>query len=168
MAGFVRDVRVRSGDRVRPGQVLVVLENPELRQQLRELELERRQSEMRRRSYYRQKNVAALQAEASVQKGLVCRETECRQQAASLVVRAPAGGEILAADLDSLIDRFLPEGSELLQIIKPHDLELYVSIPQDQQSHFTECVGQTVQFCPHARPAMSVDVQLDRVDPAAA
>ena len=136
VAGFVREVRVRPGDRVQHGQILVVLESPELRQRLRDLQLALQQSQVRSRVYYGRKDVAALQAEASVQEGLTSREAECRQQVDSLIVRAPADGEILGVDLDSLTGRYLPPGAELLQVVDPCKMEVFVSLSQDKQTHF--------------------------------
>lgn len=111
-AGRITEVTVPSGAKVRTGQVLVRLKNPEMEQEAELLELEY------------QRVLTLIQADRSVDgsqlKGLIAnrealevRRTDLRRRMAELEIRAPADGRWIAPVLHEYADSMVPRGAPL-------------------------------------------------------
>ena len=143
-AGFVRQLRVRSGQWVEKGRLLVILENEDLQWELTDLDLAVRQSVAKCRMHEHARDVAAWQAELENRKSLDKKYQEKQLQVEKLVVRAPINGQVFAPDLETLYQAYLEAGTRILSIGNPHNKELQVSIPQPKLIAFKTAVGQSV------------------------
>ncbi len=163
--GIVQTVYVEAGQEVRAGDPLIDLVNPELISRLREIELSIKQSRARGRLYHLRGQLGAYQAESSSLEALESKATEMRRQIAALRISAPRDGKVVAHNLNTLVDRYLPIGTTLLTIASEQKKEIVVSIHQDDIRHFRTEVGNRVTVC--VAPPLDLDCQLDRVDPRA-
>ena len=87
--GFVKEVKVRDGETVHAGQVIVVLENEELRVDLANISNEIEKSTLQERIDRQNEEIAKAQAEAAKGRSLQKKEAEIRHQVEGLVVRRP-------------------------------------------------------------------------------
>lgn len=163
--GFVQEVLVESGQRVEAGQPLVVIDNPEISDELADLKLAIAQAEIQCRVLKQKQKLAAYQAEIERRTSLQQQLMEKQLQVDHLTIRAPAAGTLVATNLESLVGTYLREGTELGAIGDPSDKQLRVSIDQDDLSGFKNRVGDTVSvFLPGAP---KVRGRLHEVDPRA-
>lgn len=116
VGGFVARIAVRSGETVQAGDVLLELDNPELSYDELELTTAIAKSEVRSQSFQNAEDIAARQIEDENRVALQKRLREKQRQQSLLVVRAPASGRVIAADLPSLTGRFVAPGESLLLI----------------------------------------------------
>ncbi len=128
--GFVSVVKVKPGEGVIRGQLLVQLRNPDLESSLAQLELELRQSRVRARRYFQRNELSAFQAEQETIAGLEEKLCETREYVSQLQVRAPVDGFVVGRGLDSLPGRWQKLGSPILEIAPSPERELLVSFRQ--------------------------------------
>ena len=114
-SGFLSEVRVRDGDTVSEGQVLAVITNEELdftlltlRHQIRAVEARHRMLE----TTYQ----AAAQAEAERLRLLREDMALLEERKASLTVRAPFDGQVIAPGLERVDGRFLQLGDPIFTV----------------------------------------------------
>lgn len=131
-AGFVEEVCVQSGQHVGVGDLLLRLNNAELKTQRRELHVEVERSELRSRMAQQASDLATMSAEDDNRRALQTKLRELDQLCAALHIKAPRAGTISANDLSSLIGSYVTSGQELLVIGDPNEKEVRVLIAQDQ------------------------------------
>ena len=144
--GMVRQICVRSGQFVKVGQVLAVLENEELELELADLEIAIQQSLLKGRSYQQKNEIAAYQAELDNVKGLEKQQDEKQAEVEQLTVRAPKGGKIIARNLDLLKDTYLEAGTEIVSMGDEACKELRISVAQEDIEVFTGHLQQPVRI----------------------
>jgi putative peptide zinc metalloprotease protein len=166
-AGFVLEVKNRSGASVAQGAPIVVMENRSLTSEIAEMRAEGRQSEQRSRNYRKEGDVAALQVESEVRDVLLQKVTERQKQLNESVILAPAGGIVVTRDVDALLGRYVEEGQELLAIGVDQQKELQVSVSQDDIETFSQQSGQTVDVLLLAPGSSAFSSTLGTVDPRA-
>lgn len=115
--GQIQAVYVKSGDTVRTGQLLAVLQNPVLKAEAESLrqELALANSQLRTaqdRSDF-DSTASALRDRTRLQQELAV----AQQRAASLEIRAPIDGVVATSNLDQLPGSFLAAGDEFAQIV---------------------------------------------------
>ena len=142
--GFVSKVCVRSGQSVRTGDVVAVLANEELATELARLKLEVAQSVLKSRTLT-DDEIAKRQIEAAHKTSIEQRQAELQKQLDSLVVRAPADGQIVGRNLDVLVGQYLRPGAPLCIIGNEGAKELVVAVPQDDVDLFAVRLGQPVE-----------------------
>lgn len=135
-AGFVQKILVEEGQQVEAGQVLLELRNDELVQDLADLDLQVRQSEIRGRQHEQQRKLAALQAEAKKQESLIQQREELQTQVERLTVRAPSAGQVIRRNLATLLGTYIEQGDEILSLGDDSRKELRVSVAQDDLDAF--------------------------------
>jgi putative peptide zinc metalloprotease protein len=154
-AGFVRQVLVRSGQRVEENQIVAVLENEELQLEVRDLELALEDSFARTRTHLQKREAAAAQVEAKKQEALQKRLAERRRQLEKLTVRSPLAGQVLSRNLAALVGTYLTAGTEILAIGDEQQKELRVSVGQEEIDAFTAEVDEPVQVRLRGRATFS-------------
>jgi multidrug resistance efflux pump len=117
VAGKVSQVLVREGDSVKAGEVLAVLENPEVEANsavlLQELTLAR--SNLRTNQFL---NDTERSAQASRdQLRFQAELTVARERKNALQIRAPFDGTVITGTLEQKQGEFLPAGNEFCQIV---------------------------------------------------
>jgi putative peptide zinc metalloprotease protein len=117
VAGKVSQVLVREGDSVRAGEVLAVLENPELEANsatlLQELTLAR--SNLRTNQFLNdtERSAEAGRHQLRFQSEL----TVARERKNALQIRAPFDATVTTSNLEQKLGEFLPAGNEFCQIV---------------------------------------------------
>ena len=166
--GFVREVPVRSGDRVRAGQILVRLENEDLRAELVDIELVTNQSLIQGRIHHQNGEIAKSQIEATKRQALEKRKVELQRQVEALEVRAPVDGHLIGRRLESLIGQYLEAGKEITEIGNEDTKELVVAIVQDDIDVFAAHLGQAVEVRVWGAAIGKFPAMLQKVDPECA
>ncbi len=163
--GFVRAIHVHDSVYVRKGDLLLELENRELQNQLRRLELAAQQNEIRRRQASQEHDAARQLVLHDNQIALHKQLTNLRAQEAGLRVIAPRDGHVLARDLALKMGTYAHEGDPLLLVTDQNEKELIAVISQDAISSARLTLGGPVWI----RDASSTLVRgrLDRIDPRA-
>ena len=96
--GKLTEISVESGDEVQEDVILARLENPDLEDQIRDLELQIEIQDLRRRTALAKQDGAQRELAASALESRRDQLREARQQAERLIVRAPVGGRIVSAE----------------------------------------------------------------------
>ena len=102
----------RSGELVQPGQIVVVLENPDLAAELAELRVQISQTDAKARSFVATGETAKYQAETANRKALDKRVSELNREVAELTVRSPVCGHLIGRELRSLAGQYLQPGGD--------------------------------------------------------
>jgi putative peptide zinc metalloprotease protein len=142
--GLVSRVHVVSGQRVETGQLLVELDNEQLHQELRDLDLALEQSAGRLRTLRNREQLAALEAELAEHKNLTDRREEKRREAAHLEVDAPCPGQVLTPHPEQLVGTYADIGRELVALGDEDHKELVLSIDQEDIASFQKSLAQPV------------------------
>ena len=142
--GFVREILVSPGETVAAGDVIANLENVILRDELRLVELAINESDLRSRLTRQRGEMAAHQAEQDKLLALQTQYEAKARQVESLVVRAPAAGQIVGRMLPLLLDSYLQEGDEVCRIGKENEKEVQLSIHQNDLQAFQARIGASV------------------------
>lgn len=109
-AGWIDRVLVHTGETVTPGQVLVVLRNPELDAQLRELTAQRSLAENTLLDARRRRDSDGADVAYREFERLDAAVHEARVRQGQLLLVAPRGGVVTTADVEQRVGDFLPEG----------------------------------------------------------
>ncbi len=165
-AGFVTAVYVQNDQHVESGDVLMRLENRELTSRLQSLELEHKKSLIRSRSFHRDQDIAAYQAENAARDAIADQIDQLQQKLQSLTVVATTSGMVFSQDLRALRGQFVSAGSPILKIISAKQKRLRLSIGQDEYEPFSQQVSQSITFLP-THSVHSYNGVLKRVEPTA-
>ena len=111
--GFVSEVCIHDGQIVENGDKLFVLRNEQLEQQLADLKLAIKQSEIKRRMLRQKVELAASQAESKNREALQKRLHEKNDEVSNLTIHASADGKIIGRSLDSLLGTYVSRGTDL-------------------------------------------------------
>ncbi|MFV2067200.1 MAG: efflux RND transporter periplasmic adaptor subunit, partial [Pirellulales bacterium] len=163
--GFVREIRVEAGQDVEAGQVLVVLENEQLRREVSDLQIRVRQSKNQVRALRYEAKTADSQAEAEQLTLLERRLQDKKEQLEALTLRAPETGTVVSHDLDSLRGTYLKQGVDVLVIGSEHRKELNISIAQEDVDIFSDHLQQALSVRLHGAPGFAAS--LTKVSPRA-
>ena len=162
-SGFVRDIRVEIGQKVEPGQVLVVLENEQLRLEVAELQIRISQSKSYVRALRYEAKTADSQAEVEQLTSLERRLREKKEQLDALTLCAPVAGTVVSRDLDSLRGTYLKQGAEVLVIGSEDCKDLNISIAQEDVDIFSDHLQQPLWVRIHGAPRFATS--LTKVSP---
>ena len=143
--GFVRKLDVETGQRVKAGQIIAVLQNRELRTELADLELSIEQSKIRSRQLEQQNELAECQAEFENRRSLIKQRTEKLSQVAQLTIHAPCDGTIIYCEPNELIGNYVKTGDEIFSIGDDNDKELRLSIAQSDLDAFAAQLGKPIR-----------------------
>jgi len=163
--GFLQEVHVRPGDRVREGQVLVALSGQDL-----EVELRKRQSELTQHENAYQAALGradrtllvinqAKAAEAQAQLALV------ENQIARAHVRAPFDGVVIQGDLTQSVGSPVQRGDVLLTLAPNDQFRLIVEV--DERDIATVRAGQAGVLALAAMPQEKLNFVVGRIMPVA-
>ena len=164
--GFISRLHVEAGQSVQEGDVLISLENPQLVQELQDIELQIQQSETRCRQLQGE-DVAAYQVEKRDGESLMEQRDELASKVEALTIRANGNGIVIGRELDSLIGQYVETGRTLLAIGNEDIKEVAVSIAQSDIDQFTRQKGTTPVVRVKGRLDPVPNAQLVRVDPEA-
>jgi putative peptide zinc metalloprotease protein len=149
--GFVKEIgknadgtTLKDGDRVRAGQVLLVLENDPLTTQLKVKEALVAQLTAERDAATAVSPLERLAKDEQLRE-LIKQRDILRREVDKLVIRAPFDGELIAPDLQYQVGRYTqPSKHELFRVVDPDHQYVEAALPQDdfqlldQQYHWIQ------------------------------
>lgn len=162
--GFVKQVLVASGQPVRRGQPLLLLDDPELAARLRVLDAQLREQQAR----YAAANGDRVQL-AMIRDDLAhigARRAHAAARLAELVVRSPADGHFVMDDVADAPGKYVHRGDLLAYAVQPTRLAVQVVVPQSD----VDLVRQMTRRVELRRPeqvAQVLPARVRRVVPAA-
>ncbi|QDT12020.1 efflux RND transporter periplasmic adaptor subunit [Planctomycetes bacterium K23_9] len=164
--GFVTAVHVRDSQRVSRGDLLIELQNPELRQRLLELQIDRMKTETQRRGAQQTGDASLAQILAQQADSLSDQIANVQHQVDSLRLVAIRDGLVHARNIQHLTGTMVHEGDPLLTIAEGCDKEVLAVVAQRQVNTVRQSLGKQVSI----RTASFRRVQgtVDRVDPRGA
>ena len=131
--GFVTEVLVDPDEHVRRGDVILTMDNPELRT---EYSILRSQDEALQQDFDRSV-LYGPSARAAVEN----RKTFHREQLAvlerridRLTIRSPLDGVVVGVDLDQLVGRYVERGELIGKVVDPHRLRITALVGQDHSA----------------------------------
>ncbi|WP_062148891.1 efflux RND transporter periplasmic adaptor subunit [Beggiatoa leptomitoformis] len=166
-AGFIKKIYIKSGDNVMTGDILLTLDNPDLYQEQRDLQLQIQTRELRRQHATTQGQLSDAQGENEKLQDLQHQLQEKNLQITALNIKATQTGTIIATELDNLLGVYLQRGTEILTLANPQQLEVKASIPQMDIDAFRANEGQSVHLYRHSQPSHAMNATLTRVNPSA-
>lgn len=163
--GFIAAVNAREGDRVKAGDILVLLDD-------RDLVLER----MRLVTLKQQEQLALDGAIAARDRSQTAiREARIRQDDAQIALtdaqiertrlRAPFGGLVISGDLDRAVGSAVSKGEPLLTVAPLNEFRVMLSVDETKVSR--TAVGQSAQLRLTAMPERSLGLTLTSLVPVA-
>lgn len=163
--GFLRELTVQSGQRVEQGQLLAVLDNPQLRSELFDVESALQRSRRKSIALRNRNEMAAYQAELGEIESLEKRLAEKRTQFASLTLRAPSAGTVVSQHLSWKVGSYFSAGSEILTIGHENRKQVVGSVSQNDVKAFNAAVGSRVTI--EVSGMSPIQATLTRVSPTA-
>jgi putative peptide zinc metalloprotease protein len=164
--GFVREVRVRDGEPVAPGQLLAVLDDPVLRAS--QAEIKARLMSLQVRHFYAQQGDRVqvrnwVQAIAHAEAELERIETRIAQ----LEIRSRIAGRMVMARPDDLPGAFLKKGQLLGHVLAPGELIVRAAVPNEDAALVRERTRASRVWL-NEKPGGALQGELRREVPAAA
>ncbi len=150
--GRVDAVFVRSGDRVEANQTLMTMDTTALKLELRNLEAELSNAQLRLSGEVAGSNPAGASIAQGDIRSINTRVKLIRTQIEDATIRAPYAGIVMAPELADLPGRVLSTGEPLASIAQNGSMSLELRIPQDRVSDLVE--GNRLRFASHARPEL--------------
>ena len=132
--GFIKEVRVKSGDVVKKGDVLIVLRNEEA-----EIELTRQKVELEKMMIQMKSARALGSSEVTAYEELVSHGESnvalAQKQVDELVLTSPRDGVVICNELDDIQDRYVRMGEAMnITIAKTETLHIFALLEQKDSS----------------------------------
>ncbi len=163
--GFVSEILVADGAPVQQGQPLLTLANPQLENEVFELERLANEAKIQYRIYTKQHELSLAMAELKKHEELNEQLNEKRGEADGLRILAPFDGFVFQRGLEHQIGNFAKRGDPLLSIAQRQTKEVVVSI---DQRDLESIKGNEGEFLRVALPGLNVFAsKLVRVEPKA-
>jgi putative peptide zinc metalloprotease protein len=178
-SGLLSEVEIRPGQRVRAGQIIGTLSNPELDLDVLQLRQEVKRNAMRVQSLLADGKIAEGQAEEQVGQELHRQLQHRLDQQRGLVIRSPQNGVVMDFEIDRFNGHHFRRGDRFIEIADPDSLEFAFSVGQSDHSRLdgaTKDRRSSKLFLPGMKPiecvsdSVAVDPQarFDLIDPALA
>jgi putative peptide zinc metalloprotease protein len=165
--GFIKRVEVQNGQQVGRNDILLVLENPEIGGDGKQLDLLLQESRLKSRLLYRAEELSAWQAEQRQADMLKDQLEQKQKQLQDLALYASRPGRVIARHLEHLVGSYVKTGEKLLMIGDEAHKEMRVSIAQNDVESFRSMVGHKVQVRLDDYLENSFPAILERVEPRA-
>lgn len=150
--GRVESVFIRSGDRVEANQTLMTMDTTALQLELRNLEAELSNAQLRLSGEVAGSNPAGASIAQGDIRSINTRVKLIISQIEEATVRAPHAGIVMAPEIADLPGRVISTGEPLASIAQDGSMSLELRVPQNRVSDLVE--GNRLRFASHARPEL--------------
>ncbi len=164
-SGFVDTIRVVDGQHVRAGETLLTIVNDELSHQVRVLESELAENEIRLHQATRGHDEGKSQVIRQHTVTIETRLSQLRSRETGLTIRAPHDGMVLARNLAQTVGTYVAEGEVLLSVAGADHKEWVTLVNQDQIRAVQPYIGKQVVVT--APDCQKFSGRLERIDPRA-
>ncbi|MCA8998640.1 MAG: HlyD family efflux transporter periplasmic adaptor subunit [Planctomycetaceae bacterium] len=144
--GFVTDVLVNPGDQVDAGEILLTLNDPELKSRIMELRLEIQKSQIRSDMLLNDGLISAWQAEQEREAAQTERLRQLLERERGLAIRAPISGTILTPNLPERRGRFLQAGELTVTLGGQQDLRILAYADQRERDQLQSNLETPVEI----------------------
>ena len=165
--GFVSTIEARIGQQVQVGDLLLTLENQEVTNELADLEFQIQIQEIAARIAHRDNEMAEYEAIKKKLDSLQDQRLRVAGKVATLDVRAPIDGTVIAPDLKSLEGKYVESGTDLLSVGSTGEKEVRVSIEQSNIEAFRDQSNSDVRLSIRGHRLRKDAARLERVNPRA-
>ena len=166
VAGEIREVRVKQGDVVHAGEVLVILANPELEAAAQSTQSRLALADAAIRLAAQSGNSADLAKATGEAQRLEKDLGVDLQRTAGLTVRSPIDGRVASPDIDQLSGEYVDAGATLTTIVNRQAMRARILV---RDWDFANVHAQaTAQLKVAAYPYRTFDGRVERIMPAAA
>ncbi len=164
-SGFVRHVYLDSGQEVRTGEVILEIENEELKVNRDEIALQLEVEKIQWQLHEQQNALGLAEASQQRRESMKRKLAELDDQVASMRVKAGQDGEILTSRLARLANEYVNHGDEVVQIGNRIHKELLISIGEDEMDAYRRAIEnrETMRVC--FRSGQWVDIELQPIRP---
>jgi len=128
--GFVVQVSVHDGQGVQAGEEILTLSNPDLELECKAAQALLQSSEEKCVALRAQHKHTELQTEEALRESLLIKSNSLIAKVASLHVKAPRDGVLIARMSRNLAGSFIAEGQSIGMVVNPSKIEVNASIPQ--------------------------------------
>ncbi len=142
--GFITAIHLRDGQSIEPGQILLELDNQDLRLELGALESKAAHLKLKIRSYQAAGLLTDCQSAQAELEGLELQLGEKREQINQMQVRSPIEGFINRVQLDDLVGSFVHQGDPIAIVSAFSSKEIRVSVSQSDLASIKHNVGHRV------------------------
>ncbi len=167
VGGFVGKVLVASGDDVSEGELLVSLQNEELKLEAERLRVEIEQSAQRARKFRHDHEIAAFQVEVKSREALAARLQQFDSELANLEIRAPLAGRVIRSELQDRMGTYLPAGAHIMSLGGNENKRIQALLPQKYLEPFRSHTGQPVSLHIWGFGKRNLVAKLEQVHPRA-
>jgi putative peptide zinc metalloprotease protein len=164
--GWVERVMIRTGDRVKPGQVLAVLRNPELDARLVQLSAERSLAEEALLEARRLRDPDAADVAYMQYEALDAAVGDARARQGHLLLEAPAGGSVTTLAVEQRVGEFLHEGGLFVNLADRGLMRARILVRDWELQDIQE--GTAAKLNVRAYPYRSYEGRVKQILPAAA
>ena len=165
--GFLRNWHVNSGDVVKPGQPLAVIENPQTEFELADVQGRIERSEIEMMVLRDEKKYESLASKARDLEALRDERSELADKVQALKVVAPSGGRVIVRDQDSLVNQYVDSGETVLSVGQEDRKAVVVLVAQKDVDFFLKQRGSTPSVRIKGRMQRIDDARLTKVNPRA-
>ena len=144
--GFVTTVRVTDGQRVSAGEILLELRNEEVRRELADIELQIQAQMIARRVAHRDNEMAEYESIGKKLESLREQRLQLITKVASLLIRAPISGTVIAQHLETMQGKYVESGTEMLMVGSTGNKEVRISIEQHDIDAFRDPSNHKVRL----------------------
>ena len=144
VGGFLKEIYVANDELVVAGQLLARLENRELTADVRKMQIELQENQLRIRQLRQNEELAAYEVELKNLEALQKRLHERSAQLKALEVRATTDGIIVADDLPAMLGTYLSVGQKFCSIGSVSHMEVHALVAQRDFEPFQNRSGQRV------------------------
>lgn len=163
--GTVAEVNATSGDQVRAGDTLIVMDTEERLLQLAELqaELQRNQAELdRARAQFDNVDTAVAQARVAQTRARIA---QVQRQVSQAVITTPLTGVVVEGDRRDLLSSPVNSGDRLMRVAELRGIYLLIDVAEEDVQFLD--AGSIGTFSLVARPAEQINLRVERIIPMA-
>ena len=164
IAGFIRELDVRDGMRVKQGQILAVLENPDLQLELALMQSQLQEARAKESMMVGGDGRGSVSAIRALRAQYEAAEKKLGSDVEALIIRAPIAGTVTGKDLGLRRGTLLRTGELLAEILPEGSVQALAALSEKEASMVSP--GERVAFRLHSRPGREFSGKVISVDVA--